>query len=186
MASLKRDRDLAEMFDRFNGDYFGGRKPRYRVLRYPMRGGDCDIEHRRIRISDGMEGHELTYTMLHEMCHIGCLGHGRRFWDRMRRLIPEVPRPVAAKIEFDLGAPRETQRQSISSTLDSIAMEYPATPWRLVRRGVDRELGPTFNARERRKRQRLLAWGRREWERLSRDYLDAGVPPAAFNPRAAP
>jgi hypothetical protein len=178
MASLKRDRhDLTEMFARFNRDYFGGRKPRYRVLRQPWRGGYCDIERRRILLPLGMEGDELAAVLLHEMCHIGCPYHGRRFQERMRRLIPLVSASVAAGIELYLGMRGETLRETISSRLHSIAVEYPATPWKWVRRVIGPELGPTFNARERRKKQRRLAGARREWARLSRDYLELGVAP---------
>ena len=177
--------DLTEMFARFNRDYFGGRKPRYRVLRYPLLNygrGYCDIERRRILIAHGIEGDVLAATLLHEMCHIGCPGHGRLFRDRIRRLISLVPPSVAPGFELDLGPRGQTLRELISSRLDSIAMEYPATPWQLVRRFLIRnELPSTFNVREKRRNERRLAGAKREWTRLSREYLDdMGVAPRQF------
>lgn len=167
------------MFARFNRDYFGGRKPRYRVLRGPLRlsGGYCDTERRRILVRSGIEGDALAAILLHEMCHIGCPGHGRRFQDRIRRLIPLVPASVAAGLKVDLiWGP--TQRQCVWSALDSLAMEYPATPWGQVRRVlVAHELPSVFGGRERERHARLLTWAKREWAKLSRGYLEIGAAP---------
>ena len=88
--------DLTEMFKRFNRAYFAGRKPRYRVLRRQLRSdGYSDATRRLILIRRGLDGDELAAILLHEMCHIGCPGHGPRFRDRVRRLIAVVPASVA-------------------------------------------------------------------------------------------
>src|SRR2546422_9334807 len=91
--------DLPEMLFRFNRDYSGRRKPRYRVVRRSLRGGSrgyCDTKRRRIVVQQGLEGDWLAAILLHEMCHIGCRYHGRRFQDRVRRLIPKTPSVVTA------------------------------------------------------------------------------------------
>jgi hypothetical protein len=178
MPSLKRDHDLTEMFARFNRDYFGGRKPRYGVLRYPMRRtrGYCDTKRRRILIAPWLEGNMLAATLLHEMCHIGWPFHGRLFRDRIRRLIPLVSPSIASLLEIlDQKLPEQAQqtlREFISVRLRTIAVAYPAAPWRGVRRVlIETELQSVFNARERRTQERRLAWARREWAKISRAAL---------------
>jgi hypothetical protein len=178
MPSLNRDRDLAEMFDRFNRDYFGGRKPRYRVLRYPLRRtrGCCDTKRRRILIAQWLEGNMLTASLLHEMCHIGCPGHGRLFQDRIRRLLPLVSPSIASLLEvLEVKLPERAQltlRDWISARLRSIAAGRPAAPWRGVRRVlINMELQSPCTEPERRRQERRLAWARREWAKISRAAL---------------
>jgi GNAT superfamily N-acetyltransferase len=178
MASLKRDRDLAEMFDRFNRDYFGGRKPRYRVLRYPLRRtrGCCDTKRRRILIAQWLEGNMLTATLLHEMCHIGCPAHGRLFQDRIRRLLPLVSPSIASLLEvLEVKLPERAQltlRDWISARLRSIAAVRPAAQWRGVRRVlIEMELQSPCTEPERRRQERRLALARREWAKISRAAL---------------
>jgi hypothetical protein len=66
--------------------------PAYRIqfARFEIRGqkGKCDTARRMIRLSrefqDDPDG--LRRELLHEMCHIGSPGHGRRFQAKLARL----------------------------------------------------------------------------------------------------
>ncbi len=84
--------ELTEMVARFNHDYFGGRKPAYRVLFRSVRNlqGICVPRRRFIVLSSALRGDELAAVLLHEMCHIGCIDRNPRFQERLRRLIPLV------------------------------------------------------------------------------------------------
>lgn len=82
------------MFEELNAAYFGGKLPRYTVGfsrrlpggRHTM--GRCDDEHKEIMISEDLapSWKVVRETLLHEMCHIGCPSHGRRFQERLKAL----------------------------------------------------------------------------------------------------
>jgi hypothetical protein len=77
---------LDTLFDRLNAGLFDGRLPKYRVGRCTPRNGErgfIDDEARTIWICAPGETRE---TLLHEMCHIGTPGHGRRFRAKLKRL----------------------------------------------------------------------------------------------------
>ena len=117
----------------------------------------------------------MEAVLLHEMCHIGCSGHGARFRARIRRLIPLVPAPVGAHLRGDLEVwtSGQTLRGLVWDALDSLAMQSPDTPWATVRRLlVAHELPSTFDERERRRERGVLRWARREWSKLSRLYAE--------------
>lgn len=78
--------DLDRLFDELNEGFFEGRLPKYRVRRrHPHNGehGFIDEEAWTIWICDPPD---VRQTLLHEMCHIGTLGHGRLFRAKLRRL----------------------------------------------------------------------------------------------------
>ena len=80
------DTDLDALFDHLNADLFDGRLPKYRVRRCAPRTGErgfIEDEARTIWICAPRETRE---TLLHEMCHIGTPGHGRRFRAKLRHL----------------------------------------------------------------------------------------------------
>ena len=79
--------DLDRLFDDLNRSLFDGQLPKYRVRRREPQNGEygwIDDAARTIwvcRLCD------LRKTLLHEMCHIGADGHGRRFRARLRHLV---------------------------------------------------------------------------------------------------
>ncbi len=80
------DDTLDSLFDRLNAGLFDGRLPTYRVRRCPPQAGErgfIDEKARTIWICTSSETRE---TLLHEMCHIGTPGHGRRFRAKLKRL----------------------------------------------------------------------------------------------------
>jgi len=83
-------KSLAVLYDEFNQTFFRGRLPRYRVRRDrfddPGQFGLCRQEKQTILIRPGLDGNDLRETLLHEMCHIGSTGHGKRFQAKLARL----------------------------------------------------------------------------------------------------
>ncbi len=83
---------LGKQFDEFNRLCFEGRLPKYRVILSnlsnmpPSAHGQCDGDSQTILLSKGLSETELKVTLLHEMCHIGCVGHGKRFLNKLTRL----------------------------------------------------------------------------------------------------
>jgi hypothetical protein len=85
-GSSSMDIALDSLFDGLNADLFAGRLPKYRVRRCPPQNGEwgfIDEETRTIWICAPAETRE---TLLHEMCHIGTPGHGRRFRAKLKQL----------------------------------------------------------------------------------------------------
>src|SRR3989442_4411022 len=76
--------ELQLLFDQYNRQYFGGKLPRYRVMvsKNLPRDGNCDNKRRLILINSS----DQSRTLLHEMCHIGAGGHGKRVLSKLRRL----------------------------------------------------------------------------------------------------
>ena len=80
---------LRELFDSLNGTFFGGRLPRYRLIRAKNllgKQGDCDPKRCVIRLARRLKGEELRRTLLHEMLHHGGIRHGKRFLAGLARL----------------------------------------------------------------------------------------------------
>ena len=80
------DTDLDALFDHLNADLFDGRLPKCQVRRCAPRTGERGFiqgETRTIWICTPRETRE---TLLHEMCHMGTPGHGRRFRTKLRHL----------------------------------------------------------------------------------------------------
>lgn len=83
---------LGQQFDEFNRLCFEGRLPKYRVVLSNLSNmpssahGQCNSDSRTILLSKRLSESELRGTLLHEMCHIGCLGHGKGFLNKLTRL----------------------------------------------------------------------------------------------------
>jgi predicted metal-dependent hydrolase len=68
--------------------------PRYRVVGAELKSnpgddlqGHCDPDKKVIRLKKGMSGDLLRRALLHEMCHIGSVSHGKRFRAKLERLV---------------------------------------------------------------------------------------------------
>jgi len=80
------DTDLDALFDRLNADLFDGRLPKYRVRRCAPRTGERGFIEEEARTIWICTPREVRETLLHEMCHIGTPGHGRRFRAKLKQL----------------------------------------------------------------------------------------------------
>jgi hypothetical protein len=109
--------DVQALFDDLNARYFDGALPRYTVVRDDealrrvehsdvelfgkfsgVLRGYCDDFARRIVINLYDMGEDLTYLLLHEMCHIeqpGRGGHGPIFRERCRKVARQAGIPLA-------------------------------------------------------------------------------------------
>jgi len=77
---------LDQLFNHLNRTFFAGCLPKHRVRLRPSQQGEygwIDEHAQTIWLSDPSR---LRETLLHEMCHIGTSGHGRRFRAKLRRL----------------------------------------------------------------------------------------------------
>ena len=104
------DTDLDALFDRLNAGLFEGLLPKYRVQKCTPRNGErgfIDEEARTIWICTSQD---LRETLLHEMCHIGALGHGRPFRNRLKLLAhrgetwAQVERAYYVRVELRMKA----------------------------------------------------------------------------------
>lgn len=87
---------LAEIYDELNQHFFLPKLPKFRVEYsdnfsdgfLPGQLGECDERRRLIRVSPSLKGQpgDLRRTLLHEMCHIGTPGHGKKFRFKLQRL----------------------------------------------------------------------------------------------------
>ena len=83
---------LRAHFDDYRARYFPGRLRRYQVVltdRFPddhPGEGYCDTTRNVIYVRQGMDAQPTRRTLLHEMCHVGCPGHGKKFQQRLRAL----------------------------------------------------------------------------------------------------
>ena len=131
---------LGPLFDQFNRAFFRGRLPRHTVRWAPLgvagAHGRLRPRARTILLARGLPPRLVRQTLLHEMCHIGSLGHGRRFrtklahlarmgetWARRERVLCErICRqrlPVSAEIRL---------------MLEVLARDDPELTWAAARR----------------------------------------------------
>jgi hypothetical protein len=91
---LARRSKLERLFDRLNRQFFAGRLPAYKVRTVrrftdQVRGdqrGHCEPKKQTILVRADLDSAALRQVLLHEMCHHGAIGHGRRWQAKMRRL----------------------------------------------------------------------------------------------------
>jgi len=80
------DTDLDVLFDQLNNSLFMGSLPTYRVRRRKPQNGEHGFINDAARIIWICSSPDVRQTLLHEMCHIGTVGHGRLFRAKLRRL----------------------------------------------------------------------------------------------------
>jgi hypothetical protein len=80
------DTDLDALFDQLNSSLFEGCLPKYRVRRRETQSGEHGFINDETRTIWICNPPDVRQTLLHEMCHIGTLGHGRLFRAKLRRL----------------------------------------------------------------------------------------------------
>jgi len=83
---------LQSLFEELNQTFFQAHLPRYRVIYGPPPGesacsGYCDPKAQTMYVEPRPPTPaELRRKLLHEMCHVGSLGHGKRFQAKLRQL----------------------------------------------------------------------------------------------------
>jgi hypothetical protein len=123
--------------------------------------GLYDATRRTIYIRRGLSPTEITATLLHQMCHIGCHYHGKQFVAKMARL-NSMGAPIHEETEFKPGfyPSREAGR-----TIADLAPQLPeGMTWSVGRRYVAKAL--LLSVRD---LKRQIPWVQRRWERLQRE-----------------
>ena len=85
------DERCQRLFDKYNVRFFGGRLPKYRVLRSDRfiagEHGLCRKKQREIHLGTALKGARLREVLLHEMAHAAVGGsHGKKWLAEMLRL----------------------------------------------------------------------------------------------------
>ena len=166
MRRQQQARALATLYDEFNRTFFHGRLAKYQVKRAcfdcPVQHGICLPEKQTILIHSGVIGYDLRETLLHEMCHIGSIGHGKRFQAKLARLASlgeKWAEKQRASYEeacrFSL-----TVTANIRHTLDDLVWQCADIPWIQIRRSLAREVGLSPN-----RLIKTAPWVRRVWQR---------------------
>ncbi len=118
-----------KLYHKLNKQFFSNRLPRYRVVLCNLRGslhGECLPERRLIRIDRSLDSGTMRSTLLHEMCHIGCLGHRPRFQAKLMRLAKQGEEWAREQAENYRGQPSFNQEMSnLRGTLDDVAWQTP-------------------------------------------------------------
>lgn len=83
--------DLDQLFDEMNAAFWHSRKPKYKASwQKPSSDyfylGLCNKKKRTIFVNPDIPEGIVRRVLLHEMCHIGCDNHGKRFLDRLKYL----------------------------------------------------------------------------------------------------
>ncbi len=164
------DESLLQLaFEELNHQFFQGRLPRYRVV-YSQPPGDprdcsghCDPDSRTIYVEPSSPTPQgLRQILLHEMCHIGSLGHGKRFQAKLLRLAergePWAKEEAAAYADALARGGSLTAR--IAEEIRGMAWELSDCRWSEVERRLARELGYTVA-----ELRRAAPWAARRWER---------------------
>ena len=87
----KKKIDLNRMFAQLNAEFFAGRLPEYSVIfsaqiRGPKKGQSDSKERIQLAKEIADDPKLLRRTLIHEMCHHGCPGHGKTFIAELDRL----------------------------------------------------------------------------------------------------
>jgi hypothetical protein len=143
---------LSELFDELNEQFWNGRKPRYRVkfsslARYQKLGdfqGECVPKRRTIYLRSNLKGKQLREVLLHEMLHIGCMSHGRKFQERLQYLADRGETWAKVQIGSYSSGPNWNQTiREFRSDLDTFAMHEPRPKWSQIVRYAKTQFGDT-------------------------------------------
>ena len=180
---MKRFMAQQQAFEDFNRRYFRGRLPSYRVIvterfRTRMAGtwyGESDDATRTIRLRAGLPDHSTgtalrdpswPKVLLHEMCHIGHPGHGKRWQARMQKLAhlgEEWARTEAAEYRGQQ-SPKTSLTAEIKKCLEDLTSQRELPSWRSALRATAYELG-----RPGREILHIAPWAPSVWKRLARE-----------------
>jgi len=146
MADRRSDQRL---FEQLNERFFWGRLPQYRVRRINPRcsgwGGECDAGARTISLARYLSGEAARQVLLHEMCHVGTPGHGKRFQVKLQRLarLGESWAAEEARMYQDTLTMSTSPTAQIRRVISDLALEHPTISWHQARLIVSNEIGRT-------------------------------------------
>lgn len=121
---------LQQFFDDYNQQFFRGRLPKYRVrISHSIHSyGECCSQDHVILLSWRVPKKELRQYLLHEMCHIGCLDHGKRFKSKLQKLADQGEEWAVEEIRLYREALTWNQEMAnVKKRLEKIALN-PSRP----------------------------------------------------------
>ena len=161
--------DDQKRFDDLNFQFFKGRLPRYQVRRTrkppPGQHGEVRPEGQIIILSEHGSPEERRRILLHEMCHISTLGHGKRFQAKLRRLAAQGEAwadKEAAECAEACASFRSTTAEIKQAIIDA-AMDLRTHSWSRVKRLISDKVGITPK-----KLSHAAPWAARVWRREAR------------------
>ena len=180
-VTVNRDRrsPLSRLFDSFNKTFFRGRLPKYRVRLRILRRclddeyGHCDDHKRIIYIDRGLDPESERRTLLHEMCHIGTRGHGKRFQAKLARLA-QLGESWAEeeRTEYEEALrPRRSLTALVKSEIKDVAMAQPDLPWLKARKLICLVVCKTPA-----ELRRIAPWARAQWKKEAAVFLSIRAP----------
>jgi len=162
--------NLDGLFDELNRRWFDGKLRRCKVRWSSLapkssdQNGLYDSKRRTIYIARGLSLDDLTSTLLHEMCHVGCPSHGKRFMAKMVRL-KSMGAPI---LEYELEPPVNPFREAGRIIADAVVQLPEGMTWSKGRHHVADALSLSVRDLE-----RQIPWARQRWERLQREEAKA-------------
>jgi len=162
-------RALQSLFHDLNRQFFRGRLPTYGIIYGPPPGGPrgcsglCEPETRTLYVEPSpptLDG--LRRVLLHEMCHIGSLGHGKSFQAELRRLAA-AGEAWADQEATQLAAALATRRSptaAIAQHIRDTALDFLDKQWSDVEMLVAVEMGRSVE-----ELRRAAPWAERLWQR---------------------
>jgi hypothetical protein len=142
--------------------------------------GVCNQERKTIYIASGLEPALRRRVLLHEMCHIGCDGHGKRFQRRLA-LLAQKGESWAGKERKGYVEAIKLERpisEEVKDVIDDLALELPHLSWSTARAIIEDEIVAPGQL------NRIEPWARKRWkERASRDKAAGKLDRLVLPPR---
>jgi len=154
---------LQQLFDDCNQQFFHGRLPKYRVrftnsIYYY---GECRPQNHVILLSRRVPQEELRQYLLHEMCHIGCSDHGKRFTSKLQKLADQGEEWAVEEIRLYREALTWNQEMAnIKQNLEEIALNPSRPTFSQVNKHFAKGLGLPPTAM-----RNKVPWLRAAWEK---------------------
>jgi len=154
---------LQQLFDDCNQQFFHGRLPKYRVrftnsIYYY---GECRPQNHVILLSRRVPQEELRQYLLHEMCHIGCPDHGKRFTSKLQKLADQGEEWAVEEIRLYREALTWNQEMAnIKQNLEEIALNPSRPTFSQVNKHFAKGLGLSPTAM-----RNKIPWLRAAWEK---------------------
>jgi hypothetical protein len=172
------------LFEQFNRAFFRGRLPRHTVRWAPLgfvgAHGRLRPRTRTILLARGLPPRLVRQTLLHEMCHIGSLGHGCRFRAKLTRLarMGEAWAGRERVVYERICRERLPVSAEIRLVLEVLARDDPDLTWAMARRYLlTRVLEDP---------RKVPPWAKGLWKRLAAAARPSGAGAAPSPRRARP
>jgi hypothetical protein len=133
--------NLQRLFNRLNQKYWNGRLPLYKVIISDKYGshGLCQRKTRTIWIQDGLK-RSLPKFLLHEMCHIRHLDHGK-LWQMEMLRIAKLGAPTKGEALIYRSANKTFSKDFIIAEAEDHGFELPTMPWKEYRQQIGYKYG---------------------------------------------